>query len=72
MDEFANEREFNRKFPSKLYICTSCGKTTPNPYCCTNCNMQSNGLFNESYKYTIKETGEIEQIFKPIELIERK
>lgn len=68
-EEFETVREFNKKFPSKLYVCTSCGKTTPNPYCCTNCNIQSNGLFIESYQYTIKEIGITKTIFTPIELL---
>lgn len=70
IEEFETQRDFNMKFPSKLYICSRCSMITLNPYNCTNCNNQSNGfLFTENtYKYTIKETGETEQIFKPIEL----
>lgn len=67
-EEFETVRDYNRTFPSKLYVCPNCGRTTPNPYRCINCNIQSNGLFIESYQYTIKETGETNTIFKPIEL----
>ena len=70
IEEFETQRDFNKKFPSKLYVCSRCSMTTPNPHTCTNCNNQINNLlFSENnYQYTIKETGETEQIFKPIEL----
>jgi len=70
IEEFETTREFNKKFPSKLYICSKCQNLTDNPHQCTNCDNQSNSfLFEENaYKFTIKETGLSDQIFKPIEL----
>lgn len=69
-EEFETIRDFNRKFPSKLYICPSCRKMTPNPYKCINCGMQATNLLfaNETYTYKILETNTVQQIFKPIEL----
>ena len=67
---FETKREFNKKFPSKLYVCSKCGSLSENPHHCINCDNQSNNfLFLEkTYKYTIQETGITEQIFTPIEL----
>jgi hypothetical protein len=69
-EEFETVREFNKKFPSKFYICSRCENITTNPYQCTNCDNQSNNFIfqDRTYQYTIKETGKTEQIFKPIEL----
>lgn len=69
-EEFETVRDFYKKFPSKLYICSRCGRTTTNPYQCTNCDNQNNNfLFSgNTYTYSIKETGKEEQIFRPIEL----
>ena len=69
-EEFATMREYNNKFPSKIYICPRCQGMTPNPHQCTRCNNQStNFLFaHNTYSYNIKETGITETIFKPIEL----
>lgn len=69
-EEFATLREFNKKFPSKLYICSRCKSLVTDPYHCINCNNQSNSfLFTQNtYSYSIQETGIKEVIFKPIEL----
>lgn len=69
-EEFKTEREFNNKFPTKMYICSRCGSLTDNPYQCRECENQSNNftLIDESYQYTILENGKTELIFKPIEL----
>ena len=69
-EEFETIRDFNRKFPSKIFICSRCQGMTQNPHQCTRCNNQStNFLFTENtYSYTIKEYGITETIFKPIEL----
>ena len=37
IETFGTIRDFNKKFPSKLYICTRCEQLTPNPYYCINC-----------------------------------
>lgn len=51
---FSSEREFRRKFPSKLYVCCWCGYMTTNPNICTRCNRQANLLFsNNTYCYSI-------------------
>ena len=67
---FETKREFNKKFPSKLYICPMCKCTTPNPNQCTNCGNQStNFIFSDkTYSYEIREIGLTAKIFKPIEL----
>lgn len=69
-EEFATVREFNNKFPSKLYICSRCKSLITDPYHCINCNNQNNNFLyiNDVYTYSIKETGIKEVIFKPIEL----
>ena len=69
-EEFETIRDFNKKFPSKFYICSRCSNTSTNPYQCTHCGNQSNSFFfsEKTYTYTIKETGKTEQIFRPIEL----
>ena len=69
MEEFKTIRDFNNKFPSKIYICSKCKNMTTNPYQCTYCDNQSNNFFaSETYTYKILETNTVQQIFKPIEL----
>ena len=67
---FETQREFNNKFPTKMFICSRCGALTTNPYQCGECGNQANNfaLTEKTYQYTILETGKTEQIFKPIEL----
>lgn len=69
-EEFETIRDFEKNFPSKMYICSRCGRITTNPRFCINCDNQSNNfLFSDkTYTYKIVETGKTEQIFKPIEL----
>lgn len=69
-EEFEAIRDFHKKYPGKLYICPRCGHSTPNPIICTSCELQSNSFLykDKIYTYTIKETGETAQIFKPIEM----
>lgn len=73
IEYFESKREFNLKFPSKFYICAFCGKITPYPDLCINCNTRADGFLktmDSGYKYVIKEQGpEINEIYKPIELI---
>lgn len=70
---FETEREFNNKYPSKLYICSNCNKLTPNKLICINCGWRADGLFKtngQGYKYIIKEiSSEEKEIFKPVEII---
>lgn len=70
MDEFETIRDFNIKFPSKIYICSKCKNMTTNPYQCNCCDNQSNNFIftTETYTYKILETNTTHQIFKPIEL----
>ena len=70
MQEFATIRDFNKKFPSKIFTLDRVLGMTQNPHQCTRCGNQStNFLFaNNTYSYTIKEVGITETIFKPIEL----
>ena len=66
---FNNWREFNKKFPSKLYVCSACGSLTDNPYFCNNCQNQANNLFHRSNNFAFKIGDEKEkQIFSPIEI----
>lgn len=68
---FKNWREFNKKFPSKIYICTNCGSLTNDKFTCKYCGWRADGLlktWDKGFKYTILETNETEEIFRPIEL----
>lgn len=64
---FENQREFSRKFPSKIYLCDKCKKMTTDDTICTNCGAQANRMFADNYKYKIGSNERI--IFKPIELL---
>lgn len=70
---FQTQREFNNKFPSKIYICSKCGSMTTNPYQCVTCESQSNNFvyIENTYKYKILETNKEEVIFKPLETMEK-
>lgn len=70
-EKFETAREFNNKFPSKIFICSRCKKLTVNPFICYHCGEQSNNLFEgDRYHYNIKDKSkDIITIFKPIELI---
>jgi len=69
---FETRREFNKRFPSKTFLCKSCGHMTPNEFFCPFCGAQANGLFKKgTYQYVIKEeSDQINEIFTPIELQE--
>lgn len=67
-------REFNNKFPSKLFICSNCNQLINDKYTCNKCNWRADGLLktmDKGFKYKILETGITEEIFKPIELINK-
>ena len=70
LEVFKNQREFNIKFPSKLYICTRCNAFCTSPYYCKNCGNQCNNFFlrHKNYRYKIKNKN-IEEIFPPAEYI---
>lgn len=71
-ETFNTQREFNNRFPTKMYICSNCGELTDDKYNCSKCNWRADGLlktWNKGYRYTILETGITEEIFKPIELL---
>lgn len=65
---FNSDREFEKKFPSKLYTCSSCGKLTSNPSFCPNCQNQANNIFYspKTFRFQIGSKG-VQQIFTPIE-----
>lgn len=69
-EEFATVRDFNKRFPSKLYICPRCKSLITDPYICIQCDNQNNNFLytDNTYSYSIKETGKTERIFKPLEL----
>lgn len=71
-EEFETRREFNQKFPGKIYYCFWCKTLTTDPNICTWCGRQANVLFQENaYKYIIKdESTQVNTIFKPVELQE--
>lgn len=70
IEEFETIREFNIKFPSKIYICSRCGSLVSDPHQCNMCGCQSNNfLFSDkSYTYFIKDQNITNTIFKPVEL----
>lgn len=72
LEIFETLRDFKKKFPVQMYICSRCGQITTNPYICNNCGQQSKNLFEEfdnNYKFIIKEnSNEVQSIFRPIEL----
>ncbi len=71
-ETFKTQREFNNKFPTKIYKCPKCGHPSTNPYFCIYCKNQANNFIYEGYKYTINETGITEIIFQPIELTNKE
>ena len=70
MQIFKTQREFNLKYPSRIFICPNCLSISDNPYICPNCGNQSNNIFLKNYTYRIEETGKIETIFPPMEVKE--
>ncbi len=74
-EEFKSLREFNNKFPSKLYICCNCGTLSDDKYNCRKCGWRADGLFKTSergYKYKIISENITDEIFKPIELLKKE
>ncbi|MCD7740159.1 MAG: hypothetical protein LUH11_02295 [Candidatus Gastranaerophilales bacterium] len=70
-EKFETIREFNKKFPSKMYICSNCGQLTDDRYTCAQCGWRADGLLktlDKGYKYTIAEKEITEEIFRPIEM----
>ena len=68
---FKSYREFNKKFPTKMFKCTNCGTLTTDKYYCVKCGWRADGLlktWGKGYKYTIEDEGITEEIFTPIEL----
>ena len=67
---FETEREFNKKFPSGLYVCSLCGEISFDAYQCLNCGNQSNNfaLYDKTLEYLIKDKGIKNRIFLPAEL----
>lgn len=73
-EEFETERDFKRKYQSNMYVCSNCHTLINDKYTCPNCGWRSDGLFKtmgKGYRYSIKQTGKTEEIFKPIELINK-
>ena len=74
-ETFKSYREFNEKFPTKLYKCTNCGQLLNDKYSCVNCGWRADGLFktmDKGYKYTIEDMNFTEEIFTPIELLKER
>lgn len=72
---FKTQREFNKKFPSKMYICSNCGAAINDKYECMYCKWRADGLlktWGKGYIYSILETGITEEIFIPIELLKEQ
>lgn len=70
MEVFETKREFDKKFPGKIYICFYCKTFTTNPHVCSCCGKQANILFpDKGYRYIIKEeSNQTITIFTPIEI----
>ena len=69
VEVFETERDFNKKFPGKLYVCPHCGSSTTNPYTCTECRYQITGFLHPDKVYAYKiGSGEVTKIFKPVEI----
>lgn len=69
---FPSWREFNNKFPTKMYKCSNCNELLTDRYTCRKCGWRADGLFQtmgKGYKFTIESEGITEEIFKPIELL---
>lgn len=73
-DEFSTIRDFNKNFPSKIFVCPKCKSLSEDPYFCNVCKTQINNfLYSEkTYGYTISENQKNDKIFMPIELIKGK
>lgn len=74
-ETFRTKREFNKQYPSKVYICSNCNSLSSDKLNCSVCGWRADGLFGtmgKGLKYTIEETGESEEIFKPIEIYEKE
>ena len=72
---FKTQKDFDEKYPSKLYICSFCGSLSHDRYKCDKCNFRADGLFktmDKGYSYTVEETGITEEIFRPIELTDER
>lgn len=70
MKVFQTKREFNKTYPGKMFICPNCNNLTNNPKECQVCGWRADGLFKtqgKGLKFKIEETGEIDEIFQPIE-----
>jgi len=85
VDVYENFEEVMKRFPSKQFICPRCNGISTNPYECNSgkemdknkiCDWKSYGLFrtlNGGYRFTIKdsflEKPFVDNIFKPIEIV---
>lgn len=70
-EKFKNLREFERKFPSKIFICSRCGEWIGDRYNCRYCGETAHKLFlttENLYRYQIADE-EPQIIFKPLELL---
>lgn len=67
METFDTLRQFNNKYPSKIYYCPNCKGNSINPYQCDNCNFQANNIANLNYIYHIKELNITDITLIPIE-----
>lgn len=71
VENFRSMRDFYKKFPSRFYICSNCGYVNNNPYNCQKCSWRADGLFKtmgSGYRYSLENSSEVYEIFKPIEL----
>lgn len=69
IEKFKTRREFDNKYPSKIYVCSRCGEWIGDRYNCKFCGETSNKLFLSSdklYRYQIAEESP-RIIFQPIE-----
>lgn len=69
IEKFKTEREFEKKYPSRIFVCSRCGEWIGDKNFCKFCGENSNKLFaiNENlYQYQISDK-EPQMIFKPLE-----
>lgn len=74
IDEFESMREFYKRFPSGFYVCSNCGYMNGNAYTCSKCGWRADGLLktmNNGYRFKLKGSNTVEEIFIPIELSEK-
>lgn len=72
---FKTEREFKKKFPSGLFVCSNCKKLVQDKKTCNWCGWRADGLFKtwgKGFKYAIEDINQSDEIFAPVEIYKAK